>query len=291
MMRHSPKVTTDGRKAEKMPPTTRAKQNAALVSLSALVVACTTLPDEQTPFRQNHPELTKASGFRAKILASPPPEPAIERGAALVIDPISLSAQDATAAGITADQAAILKLALGRHVCTALSDQFDIVAADGAAQAASAYRLKAAISEVIPTGRVGAAIGNATAMVSPLTGVRPPVGLGALTVQFELYDASGRATAAMLWRQKADVISSEASVSPIGDAYALTESAGTAFADLLSQPSKGSKAVKSLKPALLPKPDPACEGFGGSRARDALGLLPIPPLPPEVTERKRKPKP
>jgi Protein of unknown function (DUF3313) len=279
---------------------------ASVASLSA----CTTIPKSEG-FLSKADNLQPARGLRGKRLQTPPPAVQIADGTKLIIEPAVFTSNATISDTITEPERALILNALMRSICSGASAKFDIterVEATGAADAqgtastgvttggaipntptasifADAYRLRTGVSRLIATGKVGAAIGNVTNFVVPTGGIRPPIGLGGLTVEFELLDPNGQQAGAMVWSRFADVMSSS-SVSRIGDAYSFTATASQDFAALISSSSGTRQAIGSLRLPFGRRSDAICAKYGveAGRLAGAFSALAL-PLPPEWTDK------
>jgi Protein of unknown function (DUF3313) len=275
---------------------------ASVASLSA----CTTIPKSEG-FLSKADNLQPARGLRGKRLQTPPPAVQIADGTKLIIEPAIFTSNATISDTITEPERALILNALMRSICSDASAKFDITervnttgAVDAqatattsdatpntptASTAADAYRLRTGVSRLIATGKVGAAIGNVTNFVIPTGGIRPPIGLGGLTVEFELLDPNGQQAGAMVWSRSADVMSSS-SVSRIGDAYGFTATASQDFAALISSASGTRQAIGSLRLPFGRRSDAICAKYGveAGRLAGAFSALAL-PLPPEWTDK------
>jgi hypothetical protein len=169
---------------------------AALVGLFGLVStsACTTVPTENG-FLSSSDTLQAARGVRGKRLQTPPPATPVTNGAKLFIEPAVYTISADVSDSVTEPERALILNALMRSLCADTSSKFEIVetatptqslasdvvvegvgAPSGPTTAVSAfdiYRLRVGVSRVVATGKVGAAIGNATSFLVPVVGLRP----------------------------------------------------------------------------------------------------------------------
>jgi Protein of unknown function (DUF3313) len=267
--------------------TSRPLSRSALRSVTAGVfgalslTACTTIPT-QDGFLTRSDGLTAAKGVRGKRLETAAPAQAISDGAKLFLEPAVFTRSAEISDNITEVERSLILNALMRSMCADTSRKFEIV--DGA-ETADMYRIRIGVSRVAATGKFGAAIGNATAFVVPVIGVRPPIGLGGLTVEFELVDPKGEQAAAMVWSRSADMASAT-SVSRIGDAYGFTSEASSSFSSLIAAPPQSQRAGRAIGLRLSGKADEICSKYGreASTLAGAFSALAI-PLPPEMTDR------
>ncbi|MCM5553354.1 DUF3313 domain-containing protein [Pleomorphomonas sp. NRK KF1] len=198
--------------------------------------------------------------------------------------PTSMSLSDGNA--VTIEDGALITNAIDRALCVGLSDRFEIV---GPGRPADLV-VHASITGVAATGRTAAAastvatLGAAVALPVPVP--RLPIGLGGLSVEAEAIGRGGRQMAAMLWSRRADVITTRARVSTVGDAYSLSSAFAGDFSRMLvtgRDPFKGLPSIPSMQRITAslggtPKYE-ACKTFGrapgipGAVARQ-LGLPP-----------------
>ena len=127
-----------------------------------------------------------------------------------------------------AEQTALLR-EVDAQLCFELSERFEIVGANAAPQTP---RVRAAVTEVVPTGRAGSAASAAAGFFIPgPIGVRVPGALGGLGAEAEMLDPQGQQVAAIVWRRTATAIGTDnPSLSRIGDALQFVEP----FADAAS---------------------------------------------------------
>ncbi len=258
------------------------------------VSACTTIPTSSDGFLTRTDNLESPKGVRGKRLATPPPSPPIERGNKLQIDAVRSVGTGAKSQSITAAERALIENALARNACNDFSKHFEIIGSD--ISAPEAYKLRIGVTDLEPTGRFGASVGNVTGFVIPISGIRPPIGLGSLTVEFELLKPNGGQAAAMVWSQKGDIVSTNAAASRIGDAYVFAIAATQDFARLATRQTSSNNGVSGIgiSGIAIPssdKPDEICAIYGRetNAAARVLGFLGV-PLPPEMVDKgARKP--
>jgi hypothetical protein len=252
-----------------------------LLPLALVSAGCTTVPEPSPDFASPASALSPAQGVRARHLATPAPNPPVETGAVLIIRDVAFTQAVATSTQISPEHRAIIANALARNACSDLSSLFEI--SDGTAT--DAFSLQIRISQLTPTNEVSALVGQASGYLLPglPVSVRPPIGLGSLSAEFELFRPDGSLAAAMLWSQNADMVS-DARVSPIGDAYESTAAATSEFAGLVQDQNAAQRLGNSIGSMFGANADPACERYG--EGEGLLGsILPLPPraapAPPE----------
>lgn len=253
----------------------------ATLFLLANVSACTTIPEPSDGFSARHPDMGVAKGMRGKRLASAPPSPPIEEGSKLFLEPVAFTADARVTTGLSESQRGLVLNAVARNLCGDLSRHFEIV---NSSQADGAFRLRTFVTQLTQTNQISAGIGAITSRLAPV-GVRPPLGLGALTVEFELIRPDGTDATSMVWSQKADGLSADASISKIGDAYALANSAASDFATLVRPRSGSTRIAQTLRDQIGQKSDAACAVYGDG-PNFAAGFFPI---PPEMSDKGPKP--
>jgi Protein of unknown function (DUF3313) len=258
-----------------------------IFGLAILAQGCTTVPSPTGEFLSRTDKLTEAKGVRGKRLQTVAPSPPIATGTKLVIEPPTFMTTAEISPQITEPERALILNALARSACSSLSSQFEIT---DSATTPDAYRLRMGVSRVVATGKVGAAIGTVSGLVSPVGGVRPPFGLGALTVELELVAPNADQAAAMIWSRSADMVMAEAASSRIGDAYEFASNATSDFSQLVSNQSRTSGAISAIRNSFGRATDPACEVYGRQAGAIAgvVGLLGV-PVPPEMTDKGRQP--
>ena len=260
---------------------------SAVATLMLGTSACTTIPTSNEGFMSRTDILEAAKGVHGKRLATPPPSPPIERGNKLQIDAVRSVGQETTPQQITSAERALIENALARNACNDFSKHFEVIGSDVVSE--DAYRLRIGVTRLEPTGKFGAAVGTVTGLASPLTVVRPPIGLGSLTVEFELLKSSGEQAADMVWSRKADMVSTDAAASRIGDAYVFTSDATQDFARLASRQTARNNELSGIPIPFIDKPDKVCEIYGRetNAAAQVIRFLGL-PVPPEIVDKGAK---
>ncbi|ENN86461.1 hypothetical protein RHSP_09617 [Rhizobium freirei PRF 81] len=164
---------------------------------------------------------------------------------------------------------ALVTNAIDRALCIGLGDRFQIVAANQPAD----LIVHATITDIVPTNRTVAAtsaaasLGTSVALAVPIP--RIPIGLGGLSVEAEAIGQDGLQKAAMLWSRGANMLTTKARISVVGDAYSLSSAFGGDFSRMLVKgrdPFKGTPAMLSMqriKASLGGDPKyEACRPFG-----------------------------
>ncbi|SCW88930.1 Protein of unknown function [Rhizobium mongolense subsp. loessense] len=180
---------------------------------------------------------------------------------------------------------ALLTNAVDRALCTGLSDRFKVVTASQPADLV----VHATVTDIVPTNRTVAATSAVASLGAAVVFVpipRLPIGLGGLSIEAEAVGQDGSQKAAMLWSRGANMLTTKARVSKVGDAYSLSSAFGADFSRMLvkgQDPFKGTLSMPSmqkLKASLGgdPKYD-ACKAFGSAPGiKGAVaGQLGLPP--------------
>ncbi len=178
------------------------------------------------------------------------------------IEPTVFSPRAGAAAWMTpTEQTAVLR-EVDAQLCFELSERFEIVSPPAPA---GAHRVRAAVTEVIPTGRVGSAASAAAAFFIPgPIGIRVPGALGGLGAEAELLDPAGQQVAAVVWRRTATAIGADnPSLSRIGDALQFVEPFADAAAAAMTPEGHTARTITS-------ETDP-CREFGARFRPEGFG--------------------
>lgn len=159
------------------------------------------------------------------------------------------------------EQTAILR-EVDAQLCFELSERFEIAGADASAQVP---RVRAAVTEIIPTGRAGSAASAAAGFFIPgPIGVRVPGTLGGLGAEAELLDPAGEQIAAIVWRRTATAIGTDnPSLSRIGDALQFVEPFADAAAAAMTPEDNTARTITA-------ETDP-CREFGARFRVEGFG--------------------
>ena len=190
---------------------------------------------------------------------------------------------------VSADQRALIANLVERTLCVRLSNRFDIVAGDQPAD----LTIRTVITRLTPTNREAAAVMLPMRAASMAFGVpapfRLPVGMGSFSAEGEAIDSAGARRASMVWARGADVLTSRARVSKIGDAYQLSD----AFAgDMAALVITARNPLHDLPKASFGKRERpvavACDAYGKSHGAENFvgGIF---GAPPEWTDGKPRP--
>lgn len=180
---------------------------------------------------------------------------------------------------------ALLTNAIDRSLCINLSDRFHVVAADQPADLV----VHATITGIVATNQTAAATSAVAALGAAALQVpvpRLPVGLGGLAVEAEATGNDGMQKAAMVWSQGANMLTTKARVSKVGDAYSLASTFTGDFSGLLIKAADPFKqlitlpSMKRINAALGASPkNGACKAFGATPGITGAvaGQLGLPP--------------
>jgi hypothetical protein len=250
-----------------------------VATLGWMAQGCTAVQLERSGSLASYDNLTPSDGLltksqvrvsKAEILAAK----------TLRIEPTALTAA-AARVPFSDEQRSLIKNAVSRAMCLALSERFQIV---GPTEGAD-LSVHAVIIHVAPTDATAAGVSKVASVVPsivapgvPIPVPRLPIGLGSLAVEAEARDRSGSQKAAMIWARGANSFTSAARVSSEGDAYDLASAFGDDFGKLLVTAESpfgkvsGPPSMARLKAALGGAPkEVACEAFG--RAPGLVGMI------------------
>ncbi|MFT4933514.1 DUF3313 domain-containing protein [Phenylobacterium sp.] len=159
-----------------------------------------------------------------------------------------------------AEQTALLR-EVDAQLCFELSERFEIAAT----AAPQVPRVRAAVTEVVPTGRAGSAASAAAGFFIPgPIGVRVPGALGGLGAEAEMLDPQGQQVAAIVWRRTATAIGTDnPSLSRIGDALQFVEPFADAAAAAMTPEDHTARSITA-------ETDP-CREFGARFRVEGLG--------------------
>jgi len=263
-------------------PIARSQASAGL-AVCLLVTSCANVPIHQGTSLSSYEGMAPTGGTLTKAKVR------VDRDATLTaktvrIVPTSVD-QSVQAKSFDAGDLTLLTNAINRALCSGLSDRFVVVSPDQPADLV----VHATVTDIVATNRAAAAtstvasLGGAALMV-PVP--RVPVGLGGLSVEAEAAAQDGSQKAAMLWSRGANMFTTKARVSKVGDAYSLSSAFGASFSRLLvdgKDPFKESVTIPSMqrmKASLggTPKYE-ACKQFGSAPGiKGAVaGQLGLPP--------------
>ncbi|WP_183830408.1 DUF3313 domain-containing protein [Aliirhizobium cellulosilyticum] len=205
--------------------------------------------------------------------------------AAKTVRIVPTSIHPASAGNIAPRELALVANTIDRALCTGLSERFEIVAPSQLAD----LTVHATVTRIVPTNKSAATVSSvasigATAVSVPMP--RIPIGLGGLAVEAEATNMLGAQMAAIVWARGADMLTTQARASAVGDAYSLSSAFGKDFSKMLvtgKDPLKGMPQVPSVRKmtaALGGKSKfEACRTFGEAPGVTGMiaGRLGLPP--------------
>lgn len=247
---------------------------AVCAALSSLLSACATVPLNEGASLSSYAEMT-ASGTaitKAKIHVD---STAVLAARTVRIVPTSVQLRTGS---FDPKELALVTNTIDRDLCSGLSDRFEVVGPDQPADLV----VRATVIAIVPTDQVAAATSTVASLgatvLSPVPIPRLPLGLGGLSVEAEATVSDGSQEAAMLWSRGADMITTRARVSAVGDAYSLSSAFADDFSRMLvsgKDPFKGLPPLPSMQrinAALGGDPKHAtCKVYG--RAPGLVGVI------------------
>ncbi|OBY04736.1 hypothetical protein BAE36_24440 [Rhizobium leguminosarum bv. trifolii] len=232
--------------------------------LLALLSSCTNVPLQQGSSLGTYAGMTASGGSltKAKLRVNPP---AVLAAQTVRIAPTSV---ENAGGSFDAQDLALLTNAVDRALCMGLIDRFKVVVASQPADLV----VHATVTDIIATNRAVAAtstvatLGASVAMV-PIP--RIPIGLGGLSAEAEAVGQDGTQQAAMIWSRGANMLTTRARISSVGDAYSLSSAFGADFSRMLvkgQDPFKATSSIRLMQKIKAsfgsePKCD-ACKAFG-----------------------------
>lgn len=231
-----------------------------------LTLAACAGPTKNSGFLSTYQGMTpRTDTVRARI-AERQDSPALSTVQRVAVVPTAL-APSAEAAWLTDAERAFLLREVDAQLCFELSKRYDIAETPAAGDA----KVRAAVTAVRATGRVGSAASAAASFFIPgPVGLRVPGSTGALAAEAEMLAPTGDQIAAIAWNRTATAIGTDdPSMSRIGDALQFVEP----FADAAAR----TMTAQGMKSRDVAKPDP-CAQYGarfrpeGFVAKFATGL-------------------
>ncbi|NNU68642.1 MULTISPECIES: DUF3313 domain-containing protein [Rhizobium] len=233
--------------------------------LLALLSSCTNVPLQQGTSLGSYAGMAASGGSltKAKLRVN---SPAVLAAQTVRIVPTVV--ENAGGGSFDAKDLALLSNAVDRALCMGLIDRFKAVAPNEPADLV----VHATVTDIVATNRAVAAtstvatLGASVAMV-PIP--RIPIGLGGLSVEAEAVGQDGTQQAAMIWSRGANMLTTKARISSVGDAYSLSSAFGVDFSRMLVKGQDPFKETSSIR--LMQKikasfgSDPkyqACKAFG-----------------------------
>ena len=265
---------------------------SVVATLSLMAAGCATAPLERSGSLASYDDLTPSDGVLTKSQVRINKADVLAAKTAR-IEPTAFSVT-AASQPFSDRQRSLIKNAMSRAMCLALSERFRIVAPTETAD----LNVRAVITHIAPTDATAAGVSKVASVVPsivapgvPIPVPRLPIGLGSLSVEAEARDRSGNQKAAMIWARGANSFTSAPRASSDGDAYDLAGAFGDDFGRFLvtaespfgkvPAPPSADRLTTSLGGA--PK-EAICETFG--RAPGLIGMAGERiGLPPDWTDR------
>ncbi|MEK1933357.1 MAG: DUF3313 domain-containing protein, partial [Pararhizobium sp.] len=237
------------------------------VILCPSIASCTNVPLHQGTSLGSYEGMAASGGTLTKAKLRVDPASVL---AAQTVRIVPTSEQIGSGNAFDPKDLALITNAINRALCAGLSDRFMVVAANEPADLV----VHATVTDIHATNRVAAAtsavasLGGSVAFV-PIP--RLPIGLGGLAIEAEAVGQDGSQKAAMLWSRGANMLTTKARISTVGDAYSLSSAFGTDFSRMLvggRDPFKGTPVLPSMQKMKAslggdPKYD-ACRAFGSA---------------------------
>lgn len=253
---------------------------AGAILVSAAAVSCASMPATKSGALTTYDKLApESSGSELLTFVD---EPFLRSAKSVSIKPARLKSFQET--NISPRDRSLLTNSVDRSLCTTLSERFEVVPFGHK----SDMVVTATITNIRPTNVVAATASKAatlgSSIVFPVGVPRLPLGLGGIAIEFEALDVTGRQRAALTWAKGANILTSSARVSRIGDAYGLSSEAGRRFGRMLSEAvdRPGISLPTSQRMATLlgaPSGSQVCRAFGRSPGLVGVagGLAGVPP--------------
>ncbi len=224
-------------------------------------------------------ELSSSEGLRAKARFRVD-APAVRAAKTLRIEPSLFEA--GLVENVTERQREVVSQTLNQSLCRELSRRFEIVAPGAPADLV----VRAQITRVAATGSGAAAVSSIGGLASPIPFTpRLPIGLGSLVVEGSARDRQNAAKAVMVWGRGADMFTTNARASSIGDAFTLARAFSKDFAKLMIR--AGDPFASSTAPARPRRKPVAAECAAWGASPGVAGFISGQVgLPPEMTAPK-----
>lgn len=236
------------------------------VALFSLLSACTSVPLSEGTSLGSYAGMSPSGGTLTKAKLRVEPARVLAAQTVRIVPTSTLiGSRD-----FVPKDLALVTNAIDRALCTGLSDRFEVVAASQPAD----LIVHATVTDIVATNRTAAAGSIVASLGGSVAGLgvpipRLPIGLGGLAIEVEAVDKDGSQRASMLWSRGANMITTKARVSAVGDAYSLSSAFAADFSRMLikgKDPFKGMPAIPSMQRLRAslggdPKYD-ACKAFG-----------------------------
>lgn len=263
-----------------------------LLTQTITVTGCADSNLRQSGYLSSYDNLIPANGILTKAVLRIDGA-SVASAKTVKIVPTVFSAPETRGSEISPEQKKLIANAIDRALCVGLSDRFEMVLPEQAAD----LTVRAAVTELTPTdeffaglSKVASTVPSVFSLGAPVPVPRIPIGLGSLSVESEARDGKGVQKAALIWARGADSVTSSPKMSRSGDAYDLASAFGSDFSQLLST---GQNPFQGLPP--LPTMQKIGSALGGGHKYKACELFGRSPgvggligsglaLPPEWTD-------
>ncbi|KAA3450318.1 DUF3313 domain-containing protein [Mesorhizobium sp. SARCC-RB16n] len=250
------------------------------IALCVSIASCASVPLRQGTSLGSYEGMAKSGGTQTKAKLR------VDSGSVLTAKTVRIMPTSAQTVGtFDPKDLALVDNAIDRSLCTSLSDRFKVVAADQPADLV----VHATITDIVATNKLAAATSTVASLGASVVSVpmpRLPIGLGGMAIEAEAVGQDGSQKAAMLWSRGANMLTTKARVSTVGDAYSLSSAFGSDFGRMLvkgQDPFKETVVMPSMqkiKASLGGNPKyEACKAFGSAPGiKGAVaGQLGLPP--------------
>ena len=224
-----------------------------LLPLLLTLAACAT-PARQSGQLSSYDGLTVKPGAVRTGVAERQDAAGLAAVRRVALEPTRLADAPQTA-WLSPEERMLLLREVDAQLCFELTERYDLAPATGPADA----RVRAVVTRVAPTGRVGSVASAAAGFFIPgPLGLRAPGTTGGLSAEAEMLSMDGKQLAALTWNRDAQPIGTDnPSLNRLGDALQFAEP----FADMAA----AAMTPPEMKARPLPQPDPCAEY--GSRLR------------------------
>jgi hypothetical protein len=237
------------------------------MTMTALVCGCTQVPLPDSGSLVSYADLAPSKSRMTKARYRVDSSVMKSVSSIRIIPTTVLVRQDTSPLGQA--QRDLVANALDRALCIDLSSKYRIA---GPTESAD-LTVHATITNLVPTNETAAATSTIASLGAsialPIPVPRLPIGLGGLAVEAEALASDGSQKAAIIWSRGANMFTSKARVSEVGDAYSLATSFSGDFGKMLIEGTDPSAGMPRLPTKENVKAffgnDPkyaACEVFG-----------------------------
>lgn len=231
-----------------------------LGGLTVALSACTSVPLNHGGALSSYSELTQSRSVLANA------EIRLDKSELLAAKTIAIIPTSAMVNNqdFEKEDLVLISNSIDRALCTGLSEHFEIVKSNQSAD----LTVHATITNVVKSSQSAAAASTAVSLGSiallPVPIPRLPIGLGGLAVEAEALNGSGEQKAAMIWSRGANMVTTRARISEVGDAYSLSTSFGSDFSRMLTLAQDPFRRIPSV-----PSIEKVSTALGASTKQDA----------------------